>query len=226
MAQQMARSMASWVAPEAARSSVAVRVRGVLGTALLVLPAVLAFLCLMTVIGAWRDDVAISSHTGKATAEVVSVSFGRTIIRFTTPDGEVHSPPSGVLYPGGLEPGQLVRIEYDVRNPDLARVVDRDVSTGILPALLTAVGGWLVFAPLGLWLRRRAHAVPSPSACPHIRTHEFGLSAHSATGFKRRTRPTGAANTPSRSGEHAHEPSVSQQFPTVSRRRSQHGPYR
>jgi hypothetical protein len=141
-------------------TSRATRVCSMLGTALLVLPAVLAFLCVMTVIGAWRNDVAISSHTGKATAEVVSVSFARTIIRFTTPDGQVHSPPTGVLYPGGLEPGQLVRIDYDVRNPNLARVADRDVSTGILPALLTAVGGWLVFAPPGLWLRRRAHAVP------------------------------------------------------------------
>jgi len=131
------------------------RARRVLGTALLVLAAVLTFLCAMVLIGAWRDDVAISTHTGKASAEVVSVSFARTIIRFTTPDGAVHSPRTGVLYPRGLEPGQLVRIEYDVRNPDLARVAERDVSLGLIPALITAVAGWLVLAPLGLWLRRR-----------------------------------------------------------------------
>jgi len=133
---------------------VAARVRAWCGAALLLVPAMLTFLCLMVVVGAWRDDVAISSHTGKATAEVVSVSFARTIIRFTTSDGEVRSPRTGVLYPGGLQPGQLVRIEYDVRNPDLARIAGRGVGLGLLPALFTAVGGWLLLAPIGLWLRR------------------------------------------------------------------------
>lgn len=133
---------------------VVARSRARCGTALLVIPAVLTFLCLMVVVGAWRDDVAISSHQGKATAEVVSVSFARTIIRFTTPDGEVRSPRTGVLYPGGVRPGQLVRIEYDTRNPDLARIAGRDVGQGLLPALLVAVAAWLVLAPPGLWLRR------------------------------------------------------------------------
>jgi hypothetical protein len=134
---------------------VAARVRAWCGAALLVIPALIAFLCLMVVVGAWRDDVAISSHTGRATAEVVSVSFARTIIRFTTPDGAVRSPRTGVLYPGGLQPGQLVRIEYDVRNPDLARIAGRGVGLGLLPALLTAVGACVLLAPIGLWLRRR-----------------------------------------------------------------------
>ena len=135
------------------RSSSA-RWRSALGVLLLVLPALITFLAVMVVIGSWRDDAAISGHLGKATAEVVSVSYGRTIIRFATPDGTVHSPPKGVLYPRGVEPGQLVRIEYDVRNPDLARIADRDVSIGLLPALLTAVGSWILFVPAGLWLRR------------------------------------------------------------------------
>jgi hypothetical protein len=132
-----------------------VRLRGALGTTLLVLPAVITFLCAMVLLGAWRDDVAIASHTGRATAEVVSVSFARTIIRFTTPDGAVHSPPTGVLYPRGLELGQLVRIEYDVRNPDLARIAERDVGIGFLPAALTAAGAWVLLAPFGVWLRLR-----------------------------------------------------------------------
>jgi len=132
-----------------------VRLRGALGTTLLVLPAVITFLCAMVLLGAWRDDVAIASHTGRATAEVVSVSFARTIIRFTTPDGAVHSPPTGVLYPRGLELGQLVRIEYDVRNPDLARIAERDVGIGFLPAVLTAAGAWVLLAPFGVWLRLR-----------------------------------------------------------------------
>lgn len=129
-------------------------VRPILARAVLVLPAVVTFLCLMVVIGGWRDDAAISAHTGKATAEVVSVSFARTIIRFTTPDGAVRSPPAGVLYPRGLEPGQLVRIEYDVRNPDLARIAERDITIGVLPAALTVLGVWAVFGPLAWWLRR------------------------------------------------------------------------
>ncbi|HEY0636715.1 MAG TPA: DUF3592 domain-containing protein [Pseudonocardiaceae bacterium] len=126
-----------------------------LGTALFVPPAVISFLCLMVVLGAWRDDAAIESHLGRATAEVVSVSYARTIIRFTTPDGTVHSPPKGVLYPRGLEPGQLVRIEYDTRDPDLARIAERDITIGLLPAALTALGSWVVFVPPALWLRRR-----------------------------------------------------------------------
>jgi hypothetical protein len=126
----------------------------ILGTTLLVVPALITFMCAMVLIGAWRDDLAIAARTGRATAEVVSVDPSRTIIRFTTPDGAVQSPPNGVLYPRDLEPGQLVRIEYDASNPDLARVAGRDVSLGFLPAGLTALASWLVFAPAGLWLRR------------------------------------------------------------------------
>jgi hypothetical protein len=157
---EVAEQTAELAAPAAERPTVRRR-RGVLGwlsIALLVLPAVLTFLCVMVLLAAWRDDVAISSYTGRATAEVVSVSAGRTVIRFATPDGVVRTPPAGVLYPRGLEAGQLVRIEYDIRNPDLARVADRDVTVGLLPAMLTAVGGWLLLAPVSLWLRRRSRA--------------------------------------------------------------------
>jgi hypothetical protein len=126
-----------------------------LGTTLLAVPAVITFMCAMVLFGTWRDDLAISARTGRTTAEVVSVDPGRTIIRFTTPDGAVRSPPAGVLYPRDLEPGQLVRIEYDTANPDLARVAGRDVTLGFLPAALTAVTAWLLLAPPGLWLRRR-----------------------------------------------------------------------
>jgi len=56
-----------------------------------------------------------------------------------------------------------VTISFGLRNvvdPDralreMARVAERDVSLGLIPALITAVAGWLVLAPLGLWLRRR-----------------------------------------------------------------------
>jgi hypothetical protein len=126
-----------------------------LGATLLAAGAVLSFACLMALLGAWRDDAAIDARTGRTTAEVVSSSFGRTVIRFATPDGAIRSPQRGVLYPRGLEPGQLIRVEYDRANPDLVRVADRGFELGVLPVAITVAGVWLVLAPLVLWLRRR-----------------------------------------------------------------------
>jgi hypothetical protein len=115
---------------------------------------VLSVVCAMVLLGAWRNDAAIDARTGRTTAEVLSVSFARTLIRFTTPDGAVHSPQRGVLYPRGLEPGQLIRVEYDTANPDLVRVETRDYRLGVLPLVITVLGVWLVLGPLALWLRR------------------------------------------------------------------------
>lgn len=133
-----------------------------LGAALLAGAAVLTLTCVLALLGAWRDDAAIDARTGRVTAEVVSSTFGRTIIRFATPDGVVHSPQRGVLYPRGLEPGQLVRVEYDAANPDLVRVADRGFELGVLPIALTVIGIWVVFTPPALWLRRRAVVTPRP----------------------------------------------------------------
>jgi hypothetical protein len=126
-----------------------------LGAALLAGAAVLTFACVMALFGAWRDDAAIDARTGRVTAEVVSSTFGRTIIRFATPDGVVHSPQRGVLYPRGLEQGQLVRVEYDLANPELVRVADRGFELGVLPIAIAVAGIWLVLTPPALWLRRR-----------------------------------------------------------------------
>jgi len=126
-----------------------------LGAALLAAAAVLTFASVMALLGAWRDDAAIDARTGRATANVVSATFGRTIIRFATPDGAVRSPQRGVLYPRGLQPGQLVRVEYDIANPDLVRVADRGVELGVLPVLITVAAIWVVLTPPALWLRRR-----------------------------------------------------------------------
>jgi hypothetical protein len=125
------------------------------GAVLLGAAAVLTFACVMALLGAWMDDRAIDARTGRATAEVVSSSFGRTIIRFVTPDGAVHSPQRGVLYPRGLEPGQLIRVEYDRSNPDLVRVADRDFQLGLLPVAVGVAALWLVLTPPALLLRRR-----------------------------------------------------------------------
>lgn len=126
-----------------------------LGTGLLVLPALVTFLCAVVLLGAWRDDVAISGHRGRATAEVVSASVVRTIVRFSTPDGTQHSPTTGVLYPGGLRQGQLVRVEYDVRDPDLVRVAGRGAGLGLVPALVTVACIWVLCVPPAWWLRQR-----------------------------------------------------------------------
>jgi hypothetical protein len=102
-----------------------------------------------------RDDMAIEGRMGQVTAEVVSVSFQRTVVRFATPDGSVHSPAQGVLYPDGLEPGQLVRVEYDTADPELARVAGRTFTLALLPIGTFLLGVWAVLLPLVWWLRRR-----------------------------------------------------------------------
>jgi hypothetical protein len=134
------------------------------GAVLLAGAAVLTFACVMALLGAWVDDRAIDARTGRTTAEVVSSSFGRTIIRFDTPDGAVHSPQRGVLYPRGLEEGQLIRVEYDRSNPDLVRVAGRDFQLGLLPTAVGVSAIWLVLVPPALWLRRRPAVTLMPKS--------------------------------------------------------------
>jgi hypothetical protein len=136
----------------------------VLGVAVL-----LTMMCVALVFAAIRNDNAIEEHLGAATATVESVAFDRTIIQYQTPDGIVHSPATGVLYPSGLAAGQLVAIEYDTANPDLARVAGRSASLTLLPVGTTVLITWLVAGPLLWWLRRlikrdREAAAPEPVA--------------------------------------------------------------
>ncbi|WP_228713610.1 MULTISPECIES: DUF3592 domain-containing protein [Prauserella] len=117
--------------------------------------AVITLLCATLVFGALRNDRAIAANHGIATAQVDQVLFDRTIIRFDTPDGVTHSPSNGVLYPDGLNAGQLVRIEYDTTNPDLAKVAGRTWLLTLLPVGTTALFTWLVAGPLLWWIRSR-----------------------------------------------------------------------
>ncbi len=121
----------------------------VLGVAVL-----LTVMCVSLVFAAFRNDSAIESHLGTANATVESVAFDRTIIQYQTPDGIVHSPPTGVLYPSGLAAGQLVAIEYDATNPELTRVAGRTATLTLLPVGMTVLITWLVAGPLLWWLRR------------------------------------------------------------------------
>jgi hypothetical protein len=112
-------------------------------------------MCLLLFVGGLRNDIAIGSHIGYANAEVVSTSFGRTVVRFNTPDGAVHSPPDGILYPKGLVPGQIVRIEYDQRNPELARVAGRSITSAWFPLTLIIAVAWGLVVGALYWLRQR-----------------------------------------------------------------------
>ncbi|MFD9894192.1 DUF3592 domain-containing protein [Amycolatopsis sp. NPDC059027] len=117
--------------------------------------SLLTVMCVALLFAAIRNDNAISGQLGTANAQVESVAFDRTIIQFATPDGIVHSPSNGVLYPGGLVAGQLVRIEYDMSDPELARVAGRSATETLLPLGLTVLVTWLVATPLLWWIRRQ-----------------------------------------------------------------------
>ncbi|GLY63705.1 DUF3592 domain-containing protein [Amycolatopsis taiwanensis] len=121
----------------------------------LVVAVLISVLCVGLLLAAIRNDSAITGHLGVANAEVDSVSFDRTIIRYETPDGIVHIPANGVLYPRGLAAGDLVRIEYDTTNPELARVAGRTATLTLLPLGTTMLGTWLVAGGLLWWIRQR-----------------------------------------------------------------------
>ncbi|GAB2760802.1 DUF3592 domain-containing protein [Amycolatopsis magusensis] len=125
--------------------------------------AVLTLLCVTLFFAAVRNDSAIADHRGTADAEVLSVSFDRTLIRFVTPDGVAHTPSLGVLYPAGLEAGQLVRVEYNSEDPELARVAGRTASLTLLPLGTTILFTWLVAGPAWFFARRLLPR-PTPAA--------------------------------------------------------------
>lgn len=114
----------------------------------------LTLLALVLVAGAYRNDSLISSDRGTADAEVVSVSWRRTVVRFETEDGVVHIPKDGVLYSDGLVVGHRLLVEYDRGNPELVRVAGRSAALSLLPGGTTVLFTWLAAAPV-LWLLRR-----------------------------------------------------------------------
>jgi len=122
--------------------------------ALVVLGSVFTGLCLLVLFASWRDDAAIDAHLGRADADVLSVAFNRTAVRFVSPDGTVYIPSMGVLYPSGLAVGERVRVEYDQANPELARVAGRDVRLAFLPVGAAILTTWALIGP-ALWVLRR-----------------------------------------------------------------------
>jgi len=144
----------SVVVDDAVRTGARPKARLLVSRALVLLGAVVTLIGVILLAACWRDDLMIEERLGKATAEVVSVSFQRTVVRFATPDGAVHSPSQGLLYPDGLEPGQLVRIEYDTADPEVARVAGRTAVLALLPIGTFLLAVWAVLLPLFWWVRR------------------------------------------------------------------------
>lgn len=129
--------------------------RGVLIAAVLV-----TVMAVSLVIACFINDRTIEEARGTAVAEVVDTSFTRTVVRFNTQDGQVHIPPAGVLYPSGLETGQLVRVDYDARNPNLVRVAERTMTVSLLPVGSALAVTWAVLIPLYWGLRPSNEAWP------------------------------------------------------------------
>lgn len=124
-----------------------------------VIAAVLiSVLSVLLVIGAWRNDQTIESDMGTATAEVLSAGSLRSAVLFVTPDGVMHNPELGVLYPTKLTVGQRINVEYARSEPDLVRVAGRDATVAVIPAGSVIAVTWLIAGPLIWYLRRRAHA--------------------------------------------------------------------
>ena len=139
---------------------------GVLLAVALVVPA--SAVVLLT--AAWTEDAAIDRATGRTTAEVVSVSRSRTLVRYQSSDGAEHVPQVGVLYPAGLAEGQFVLVEYDAANPELVRVAGRDRTLMYLPLGTTVLFVWAVALPLLWWLRR-----PGPVYGDRVALGRFAL---------------------------------------------------
>lgn len=117
---------------------------------------VLSTLAVLVLVGAARNDAAITADRGVAVAEVLEGSdSSHTFIRYTAADGAVLSPDTGVLYPRGLEPGNYVLVEYDRDKPELVRVAGRNWTEGLVPTAIGVAGLWVVLGPLAWWLARR-----------------------------------------------------------------------
>ncbi len=130
-------------------------IRRIVARVLLALGGVVTFLGVVLMVAAWTEDISIDRATGYANAEVVSVSFNRTLVRFYTPDGAEHIPQTGVLYPSGLKVNDVVEVEYRRDNPELVRVAGRGAVLTVLPVGLTLLGVWAVLVP-SVWALRRA----------------------------------------------------------------------
>lgn len=130
------------------------RGRRITSITLFVLGCVFSGLCVLVLVSSWYDDQQINAHRGQTVADVLSVSFNRTAVRFVTPNGTVNIPANGVVYPIGLATGERVRVEYDTANPELVRVAGRGWQLAFLPVGTSLLACWALLVP-SIWLLRR-----------------------------------------------------------------------
>ncbi|MCK2236763.1 MULTISPECIES: DUF3592 domain-containing protein [unclassified Crossiella] len=124
--------------------------------AVLAVASLLTLMCVVLFGAMLVNDYKIGKRTGTAVAEVQAVTFARTIVRYNTPDGAIHSPTRGILYPSGLAEGNLVRVEYDLYFPDeLVRVEGRNAWMNIWPVVAVIAGAWVIAYPLVRRLEKR-----------------------------------------------------------------------
>lgn len=137
------------------------RVYHVLARTTLVIGLLCTLMGASIVAACFTNDAIIDGARGQTVAEVINTSSPmRTVVRYTTDDGRVFLPPGGILYPQGLRKGQTVRIEYDKKTPDLARVQGRNGFLALQPVLTSLAAVWAVVLLLRWRLLRlsRRHA--------------------------------------------------------------------
>ncbi|WP_322973034.1 MULTISPECIES: DUF3592 domain-containing protein [Gordonia] len=96
------------------------------------------------VVACFRNDGQIEANKATVMADVLSADALHADVSFQTPDGQLHSPRLGLLYPTELTEGQRISVEYDATNPDLARPAGRDATLSIIPALSVVALLWLI----------------------------------------------------------------------------------
>lgn len=108
------------------------------------------------VAGPALNDARIQANPGRGTATVTETGPMRTFVEYQTEDGQLVSPPRGLLYPTGLGEGQQVWVTYDKTDPDLVKVEGRGWALALTPALsawavatLVAAGAWFA---VGRWV--------------------------------------------------------------------------
>ena len=101
------------------------------------------------VAGPALNDARIQANPGRGTATVTEAGRMRTFVEYQTEDGQLVSPPRGLLYPTGLGEGQQVWVTYAKSDPDLVKVEGRGWALALKPALsvwvvstLVAAAGW------------------------------------------------------------------------------------
>lgn len=112
--------------------------------------------CVAMVGGPALNDARIHADPGRGTATVTEAGRMRTFVEYQTEDGQLVSPPRGLLYPTGLGEGQQVWVTYAKSDPNLVKVEGRGWALALKPALsvwavstLIAAGGWFA---IGRWV--------------------------------------------------------------------------